>query len=364
MPLIALNDRVVAILERLMVSQKVKIKNSVERIRNIDIGKIVSFKIDSVYQHTGYGGTTYIVQANLSTTRADVILGGMVIKFCKNLEEEQLNAERLHQLLQIRQQQWESAATEELPIIIKSFPEIIYAPAVLETIELSAGQDNINCLMLEFVEQGIPLIDSKERGGFPEKLRLLGYSLARLHGTKSLRTEMMLYEPLFEHIKGLANEQSLTSWTDVFRQSKGSVEVIHGDSHLQNILKSGSDIAWIDAMMVAKSERMDDVGYSLSYLLQKELRDYLRNSNDDPKSIIQQCVHNAVENWVPAVLQGYQATININSLYHYLPLDFFLGSHLIIRSELWSDETMKWMLKESGRYFIEQWPINKYYKLI
>ncbi|MHA2366691.1 MAG: hypothetical protein ACXAC7_22250 [Candidatus Hodarchaeales archaeon] len=358
MPQVQLNDRIVKVLERLMVSQKTKIRESMEITRKMETGEIVNTQITNVNQHKGFGGITYIVQANLTTSRSGVIPGGMVIKFCNNLADEVNNAERLNQLLQVRQQEWEVIAPSRLPEAIKSFPNYIYAPAVLTAIEIP--ERDTKCLMLEFVELGVPLIESQESGGFNEKLRLVGYALARLHGTKSFMTELSVYDPLFNHMRGFASEKSLTSWYDVLRQSMGTVEVIHGDSHFQNILRSGIDLAWIDAMLVASSDRFDDVGYSLSYLIQKEIRN-AQKREELPTDIIKRYIGLTVNNWAPEIINGYQTTLDIRKLYQYLTLDFFIGTHLIIRSGLWKDETMKFMLKEIGKFFIEQWPINKYY---
>ena len=81
MPSLELNDKIVKILRDLMVSQKNKIKESYEATKKIEIGTINNFDITNVRKHKGFGGTTYVVSANLSTTNHGILGGGMVIKF-------------------------------------------------------------------------------------------------------------------------------------------------------------------------------------------------------------------------------------------------------------------------------------------
>lgn len=359
MPQVQLNDRVVKILSQIMASQKNRLKESLEQTKQLEVGTILNQEIMSVRSHKGYGGTTYVVQARLHTTFAEVVNGGIVIKFANKIDEETGNAMQLHELLKVRQQEWDAMPQDRLPPLIKSFPPNLFAPAVLETVIIP--NSDIHCLILEFVENGIPLIDSQERGGFSEKLQVLGYSLARLHGTRSMMTEMAMYDPLMNHMRGYASDRSLAHWADILRQSMGSVDLIHGDSHLQNILRSNpGTLAWIDAMLVEHSDRMDDVGYALSYLIQKYSRQLVMDGYSS-EEVVKYLVDVVTQNWVPEVMNGYMATIDISRLYHYLTLDFFLGSHCIVRSGLWNDPQMKGIMKEVGRHFIEQWPVNRFY---
>ena len=362
-PLIELNDRVVNVLRELMISQKKKIKESFEQTKKIEIGTINNFDITNVRKHSGYGGTTYLVSANLSTSSHGVIPGGMVIKFPNNLEEEEKNAIALQKLCEKRQKLWDdSTEKDDLPDSIKRFPNFVFAPKVLQTV--TVGQTS--CLMLEFVDGAVPLIDSQEKGGFDEKLKILGYSLARLHGKLSYSTNIELYNPIFNHIKNtnIIDKDILTNWHDVFKQANGSVEFIHGDSHLQNVLKTYTgnqeSIAWIDAMLVEASDRMDDVGYALSFLVQKDVQTF-HSQNLDPNTIISQVSNKIIQSWAPLVLQAYHDTVNIKRLYKTLPLDFFLGAHCIIRADLWEDPTMKWLLQQIGNYFITHAPVNYYF---
>ena len=161
MPSIELNDKIVKILRDLMISQKKKIKESYELTKKIEIGQINNFEILNVRKHKGFGGTTYVISANLSTSNHGILGGGMVIKFPNKLEEEKKNAYSLHMLCKKRQEQWDSSIKKhDLPDIIKSMPDFIFAPNVLETV--SIPESNTSCLMLEFVDGAIPLVDSYE----------------------------------------------------------------------------------------------------------------------------------------------------------------------------------------------------------
>ena len=150
---------------------------------------------------------------------------------------------------------------------------------------------------------------------------MLGYSLARLHGPTSIRTNIGIYNPIFNHLAKSVNQEVLNNWYEILKSAQGSVEFIHGDSHLQNILKAkvfGSQeaIAWIDAMLVETSDRMDDVGYALSYLVQNDVQSFF-NQGYDPNTIISTISHNVVNVWSPIVLEAYNATVNLKTLYSY-----------------------------------------------
>lgn len=347
-----------------MSSQRKKIKESFEITKRIEIGNINNFEITQVHSHKGFGGTTYVVSANMSTSHHGMIPGGLVIKFPKNLEEEVSNATALNKLCTKRQEQWDRVNHANLHPLIKHLPSNIFAPAVLETVQIP--NSDTSCLILEFVDNAIPLVDSTEKGGIKEKLHILGYALARLHGPVSFETNLDIYSPIFNHLSrsGVVDQSTLDNWYAVLRESAGSVEVIHGDSHLLNVLKTGVDsIAWIDAMLVPNSDRMDDIGYALSYMIQKDVSENVAKGAN-PADIIRTVAEHAYNVWGPSVLEAYNATVNLKTLYKYSTLDFFVGAHCIIRSDLWDDTNIKWCLNEIGKYFMTQWPINKVIGLV
>lgn len=358
-PKVELNNKIVTVLQALMMQKKSKIKKSYETTKKIEIGNINSFEITAVHEHRGFGGKTYVVSANMSTAHHGLIPGGMVIKFPNNLEEETSNANALNKLCQKRQAQWDKSNQQNLHPIIKPLPSTIFAPAVIDTVEIP--NSDISAMLLEFVDNAVPLVDSEEKNGMIGKLHLLGYGLARLHGPVSFETNLDIYLPIFKHLTNtkLIESNVLENWQAVFRESKGSVEFIHGDSHLMNILKTGGDtLAWIDAMLVQDSDRMDDVGYALSYLVQKDVSSFA-NKGMIANEIVKSISENVYKIWAPAVIEAYQATVNISTFYKYSPIDFFVGAHCIIRSDLWDNKVIKWALNEIGKYFINQWPINK-----
>ena len=61
---------------------------------------------------------------------------------------------------------------------------------------------------------------------------------------------------------------------------------------------------------------------------------------------------------IPLLLSSYKVTTEIASLYKKsLPIDFFVGAHLILRARLFKD-MMRDTLLSMGRYFIEKKPIT------
>ena len=70
---------------------------------------------------------------------------------------------------------------------------------------------------------------------------------------------MQLYDPMFKILAPFIEKQTLDYWYWIIENSKGGVMFIHGDSHLENLLRVGKTaLAWIDAQMIPKSERFDD----------------------------------------------------------------------------------------------------------
>ncbi len=367
MPKIELSERIVKVLRGLVLAKKSEIKESLEVTRQLSTGNIVDCEIITCHKHKGYGGTTFIIQGNLSTTMMGTLPGGMVIKFANNIEDEAHNAQLLHDILVKRQTEWDELRDTgyNLPDHLRYFPERVYAPAVIGTHKEGDNQ----VLMLEFVDQFVTLSDSEERGGLQEKMHLLGYSLARLHGFKEFkRVERTVYDPLFHHMKPFVRDDVLQYWKDVLINGYGGIPFIHGDSHLQNVLLSNApsstalrSIAWIDAMLLPDSDRLDDVGYALSYIIQKQTREYtMGDSPPEKQKLIDFFVNITIKEWIPYMYQSYGALVDLSKLYPSgNPIDFFLGAHLIVRSGLWQEEIMISILKETGVYFIEQAPYLK-----
>ena len=69
-------------------------------------------------------------------------------------------------------------------------------------------------------------------------------------------------------------------------------------------------------------------------------------------------VEKYVKQIIPVTISAYKQTCSLSGIYsHELPVDFFLGAHLIIRSELWEQE-VKDALIYLGKYFVNQKPVN------
>ena len=242
---------------------------------------------------------------------------------------------------------------------MRHFPDKVYAPGVLGTFQ--QGQD-LQVLLLELVDNPQSLSDSIEPGGFTEKLHLAGYGLARLHGFNEFKKiEPSVYEPLINHLRAYIAPNILDYWKDMLAHSSGAIQFIHGDSHLQNLLRSGNNLAWIDAMLLPDSDRLDDVGYALSYIVQKSAREaFISNPKTPARNLVQYYTNISLNDWIPNILNGYQTLVNLKSLYReIIPIDFFLGAHCIVRSGLWQqDQQMLYLLREMGKYFVEKAPFH------
>ncbi|UCG89606.1 MAG: hypothetical protein JSU57_03795 [Candidatus Heimdallarchaeota archaeon] len=315
--------------------------------QNIQIttGRISDTRLKKIRSYRGAGGKTYVIEAALSTSLAGEIDGGIVLKFANDLEAEVDNAKKLAGLLTSRQIDWENWKKDhEISSRIRRFPDSLFAPEVIHVIP------EVNALILEFLGGFTPLlqlgVEPADRWGYA------GYALARLHGSKRLKINIQLYNPIFKLLRTCIDEKYINFWIEVLEQSKGGVEYIHGDSHLSNILVSPTRIAWIDAILLPKLDRMDDVGYIISHAVQENVAENIGFGINDSKLI-----KSITRSWVPIILTCYKQTFDISQLYTRLPLDFFIGSHLIIRAELWEKEIAT-ILTRLGQKFIYEMPIS------
>lgn len=325
------------------------ILQSSEKItQNIQIttGRISDTRLKEIRSYKGAGGKTYVIEAALSTSLAGEVDGGIVIKFANDLEAEVDNARRLASLLTSRQTDWEKwKKNHEITARIRRFPDRLFAPEVIHVIP------EVKALILEFLSGFTPLLQLEvkqvDRWGYA------GYALARLHGSERQKINVQLYNPIFNLLKTCVEEEFLDYWIEILKQSSGGVDYIHGDSHLSNILVSPNRIAWIDAILLPQLDRMDDVGYIISHAIQENVATNIGLGINDSKLI-----KSITRSWVPLILTTYKQTYDISQLYSELPLDFFIGSHLIIRARLWEKEIAT-VLTRLGQKFIYEMPISK-----
>jgi hypothetical protein len=324
------------------------ILQSSEKItQNIQVttGRISDTRLKEIRSYKGAGGKTYVIEAALSTSLAGEVDGGIVIKFANDLEAEVDNARRLASLLTSRQTDWENwKKNHEVSSRIRRFPDMLFAPEVIHVIP------KVKALILEFLSGFVPLLQLSvkqiDRWGYA------GYALARLHGSECQKTNVQLYNPIFKLLKTCVEEEFVNYWIEILKQSSGGVEYIHGDSHLSNILVSPNRIAWIDAILLPQLDRMDDVGYIISHAIQENVASNIGLGINDSKLI-----KSITRSWVPLILTTYKQTYDISQLYSRLPLDFFIGSHLIIRAGLWEKEIAA-VLTRLGKKFIYEMPIS------
>ncbi|NHJ02427.1 MAG: hypothetical protein EAX86_09855 [Candidatus Heimdallarchaeota archaeon] len=320
-------------------------KEKITRNLQVETGRILDTRIKKIEIFNGAGGKTYVIEAALFTALAGEIDGGVVLKFAKNLENEVENANLLSKILIRRQNDWENwKKNNEIPKSIRKYPDVVFAPEVIHVIS------EVNTLILEFLSGFIPLLQVFTEP--PERWGYAGYALARLHGHERQKVNLQLYSPLFNLLQNTIDQKFLDYWTQVLETSLGGVDFIHGDSHLSNILVSPMRIAWIDAMMLPRLDRMDDIGYILSHAIQEFVAININYRYDETDFL-----NTITRSWVPLILTTYKNTYDISQLYTRLPLDFFIGTHLIIRAELWELEIAK-ALKRLGQRFIYEMPIS------
>lgn len=314
--------------------------------QNIQIttGRIINTRIKQIQTYKGAGGKTYVIEAALSTALAGEVDGGIVIKFAHDLAAEVDNARRLTRLLIDRQEDWNNWKKTRDFSAVRRFPDIVFAPEVIHVIP------EVNAMILEFLSGFTSLlefqIEPRDRWGYA------GYALARLHGSKCQQIDLKLYNPLFNMLVDVIDEGFINFWIQALEQSQGGVEFIHGDSHMSNILISPMQIAWIDAILLPNLDRMDDIGYIISHAVQEYVADNIGFGINESKLI-----KTITRSWVPLILTTYKKTYDISGLYSRFPLDFFLGSHLIIRSSLWEKEIAS-ILMRLGQRFIYEMPIS------
>ena len=331
-----------------------KIKASIEHVMKISIPKIDSQEITGILKHTGAGGVTYILQATF-TANSRRIEGGIVVKFANDLDEDSRNAKELSEILKKRELEWrENPPPKPLPEWI---PKVVFSPAVLGT------HPTRNVIILEFIGGGIPLLKTD----FPDdqKYQILGYALARFHGSNSYPLAMPLYEPMFRMLEMYLpdNVEVINFWKDVLQKSKGGCQFIHGDSHLENVLYSTTShaIAWIDALLVPRGDRMDDVTYAISHIVQEAIFEKLeKNPNESTRVILTQVLRDMAQKIVPQVLTIYMRTANLKGLYDtVIPIDFFLGFHLLNRTQLFGESKISTILEILGKELIIERPLGK-----
>ena len=331
-----------------------QIKSSIEDVLKTSIPNIDSQEFTGILKHEGAGGTTYILQVNF-TAGPRKITGGLVVKFANDLEEETRNAGELSNIMKKREIDWKNNPPQKpLP---NWLPQVVFAPKVLGT------HPSRNVLILEFIGGGIPLL--KTDFSEEEKYQILGYALGRLHGGEAYDTAMILYEPMLKLLETFMPDQGtvIQFWKNILEQSKGGCKFIHGDSHLENLLysKTSHGLAWIDALLVPRGDRMDDVAYTISHIVQEQIISRLEdNPNESTKKILSDVLNGIVRKIVPQILSTYMRTANLRGLYKdVIPIDFFLGFHLINRTQLFGESRISAILDTLGRELIISRPLGQ-----
>ncbi|MHA2298154.1 MAG: hypothetical protein ACXAEU_09325 [Candidatus Hodarchaeales archaeon] len=356
---IRVDEKTARLLSPIITSYYDDIRESIAKRLHLVVNRIESHRITSLIKHIGAGGQTFIIQTEFKTDLGKAtrrIMGGIVVKFPKeDLEIEIDNAKTLEIVLKKRQKEWnQTFANHSNKRYLEQFPVNIFAPKILGV------HEKIKCVVLEFLSNYEPLMGSKEFSE-PYLLQLLGYSLGRLHGSHTYTPAMKLYEPFFNLLLRMNIDPTIVDyWKAILSNSKGGVQVIHGDSHLENILYIRPNaIAMIDAMLVPRGERMDDVGYAISHIVQENIViEVKRNPDKSEHDIFDEQVRHILTRIVPYVLSSYMKTSAIASLYaEEIPIDFFLGTHLIVRADMWEEKVRK-ILYMLGQVFLVERKVN------
>ncbi|OLS25297.1 MAG: hypothetical protein HeimC3_15110 [Candidatus Heimdallarchaeota archaeon LC_3] len=333
-----------------------KIRASIEQNLNTSFGSISKQNIVGFLKHQGAGGTTFVLTADFYSSTNNKVRGGIVVKFANELDLDVRNALELNKLLKKRQIEWNKNISTN---ISSKMPSFVFSPLVLGT------HPKQNVLVLEFINGGVPLLHSD----FSEstKNQILGYALARLHGSEAYPTDMRLYEPVFNVLETFFPDENgrnvLNQWKEWLSNSNGGVEYIHGDSHLDNIMYSevSKSLAWIDALLIPNGERFDDLTYAMSHIIQERLIFLVEsNPNESSRKILNMVLGEVASTIVPQMLTTYMRTANISGLYKdVIPLDFFLGLHLIVRSQMFANTVVEKILVTIGKELILERPLVK-----
>ncbi|MHA2273049.1 MAG: hypothetical protein ACXACI_14385 [Candidatus Hodarchaeales archaeon] len=342
---VVVDERTRKILLAIIHKYRKELAESIRTRTGIDTGSITSAEVMEVTKYSGAGGKTFVVGSSIQTVAAGQVKGGIVLKYANDLDAEVENANYLNKLLVKRQREFEDADFE-LPDSMSWFPRKVFAPKVLGVYP-EAG-----CFILEFLGEVVPLEKSQLRQ-FEDRFRLLGYGLGRFHGTRTENVRKELYAPLFRTLEKEISPESLEFWQSEISNSKGGAEFIHGDSHFQNIMFGAGRLAFIDAILVPGLDRMDDLGYAISHYIQETLA--LAESSVQLKTAAKSLMNRLIKKIVPKMLATYSVAIGNLKIYETLSFDFFLGAHLIVRSQLY-DGFLADGLKSMGVYFIEERP--------
>ena len=335
------------------MAYQAQIKASIEEKLNIQLPQIDGHNILGYLKHKGAGGNTFIIQSEFLAGSRN-IKGGIVVKFANDLTDELRNAHKLEQIIKMRTKEWaKNPPNKPLPDWL---PKTIFSPKVL------GSHPSRNVIILEFIGGGIPL--RKSEFSNEKKYQILGFALGILHGAKSYPTAMELYTPMFRLLETYFpnNLDSLSFWKDVISKSRGGCQFIHGDSHLDNLMYSTTShsLAWIDALLIPRGDRMDDLTYAISHIIQEDVIALLKDDpNQSAKSILTHILRLSAKTVIPLVLTIYMRTTNLRGLYDtIIPVDFFLGAHLIIRSQLFGESMVANILIALGTQFIIEKPLG------
>ena len=106
---------------------------------------------------------------------------------------------------------------------------------------------------------------------------------------------------------------------------------------------------------------MDDVAYTISHIVQEQIIERLEsNPNESTKTVLTDILNGLVRKIVPQILSTYMRTANLRGLYKgVIPIDFFLGFHLINRTQLFGQSKISNILDTLGRELIISRPIGQ-----
>ena len=106
---------------------------------------------------------------------------------------------------------------------------------------------------------------------------------------------------------------------------------------------------------------MDVVTYALSHIVQEAILDKLEaNPNESSRTILTHVLRDMAQKIVPQVLTIYMRTANLKGLYDtVIPIDFFLGFHLLNRTQLFGESKISTILEILGKELIIERPLGK-----
>lgn len=365
--------------KQLFEQSKSSILDSLSHTTGIEFTDV---KINSIAYHFNRFGSSAILDIQLYDEK-DPEYNMSIAVIYKQLAEgvisskvEKINSEFI-QLLESRQNSW-IVEKEKLNGTISfnenpEFPDLIFAPEIVysDSENNYIGYSTLNRFVRRDKSGVLPL----------KRYKVMGYALARFHGTKFSSIKYDLYSKYFDFLLNRNIDQNIIEeWKHVLHQSKGGTDkFIFGDYAMEcvqyNAISQGTgrldSLCMFDPVLIDGGDRAEDLASILASLTKEKLVKYLRTN---PEGSLREALTQTLRYLVTQSgkeLIGMYINLIPNFLKNYddfFPLDFFLGFFLIraafsIKNQAVLDESLRDMLIVLGEEFLSKRPFAEAYQV-